>query len=68
MAARIRRGIQQQAERRIRRIWHFVNLPAASDVRRLREQVDLLHRELRAVKSGRVRATSQAESARRRYA
>jgi len=47
LALRLRRRAQREAEKRTRRALHLVNLPAATDVRRLQEQVAALRRELR---------------------
>ena len=47
---RVRRGVQRTVERQTRRGLHMANLPAASDVRRLSEQVAALHRDVRALK------------------
>ena len=44
---RLARRAQQEVERRTRRLLHMVNLPTATDVRRLSEQVASLQRELR---------------------
>ena len=44
---RISRRMQQEIERRSRRVLHMANLPTATDVRRLSEQVSALQRELR---------------------
>ena len=44
---RISRRAQQVVERRTRRVLHMANLPTATDVRRLSEQVSALQRELR---------------------
>jgi len=44
---RISRRVQQEIERRTRRVLHLANLPTATDVRRLSEQVSALQRELR---------------------
>jgi hypothetical protein len=44
---RIGRRAQQVVERRTRRVLHMANLPTATDVRRLSEQVSALQRELR---------------------
>ena len=44
---RIGRRAQQEIERRTRRVLHMANLPTATDVRRLSEQVSALQRELR---------------------
>jgi CRISPR/Cas system Type II protein with McrA/HNH and RuvC-like nuclease domain len=44
---RLSRRMQREIERRSRRVLHLMNLPAATDVRRLSEQVAALQRELR---------------------
>jgi polyhydroxyalkanoate synthesis regulator phasin len=44
---RLARRAQQEVERRTRRLLHMANLPTATDVRRLSEQVASLQRELR---------------------
>ena len=44
---RISRRMQQEIERRTRHVLHLANLPTATDVRRLSEQVSALQRELR---------------------
>ena len=44
---RIARRAQREVERRTRRALHMANLPTATDVRRLSEQVAALQRELR---------------------
>ena len=44
---RLARRAQQEVERRSRRVLHMINLPTATDVRRLSEQVASLQRELR---------------------
>jgi hypothetical protein len=47
LAARARAFGRREIERRTRWMWHLVNLPAGSDVTRLRRQVAELDRELR---------------------
>lgn len=47
VTARLRAEARRQAERATRRAWHFWNLPAGSDVKRLSEQVASLERRLR---------------------
>jgi polyhydroxyalkanoate synthesis regulator phasin len=47
VALRVRRRAQREVERRTRRALHLVNLPAATDVRRLNRQVTELRREVR---------------------
>ena len=44
---RIARRAQREVERRTRRVLHMANLPTATDVRRLSEQVAALQRQLR---------------------
>ena len=44
---RTRSWVGRATERRTRRVWHLVNLPAGSDVQRLRRQVGDLDREVR---------------------
>jgi polyhydroxyalkanoate synthesis regulator phasin len=47
LTVRAERRLRRELERRTRRALHFANLPTASDVRRLSEQVAELRRELR---------------------
>jgi polyhydroxyalkanoate synthesis regulator phasin len=47
IAWRLRGRVQREAEKRTRRVLHLVNLPTATDVRRLSEQVAALRREVR---------------------
>lgn len=51
LVQRTRRGVTGQVERRTRQVWHLVNLPAGSDVRRLRGQIGDLDHEVRALRS-----------------
>jgi hypothetical protein len=44
---RLGRRVQREVERRSRHVLHLANLPTATDVRRLSEQVSALQRELR---------------------
>ena len=44
---KLARRAQREVERRTRRVLHAVNLPTATDVRRLSEQVASLQRQLR---------------------
>jgi hypothetical protein len=46
---RTRRGLQRTVERQMRHALHLANLPAATDVKRLSEQVAALHHEVRAL-------------------
>jgi hypothetical protein len=61
LAARTRAGLQRALDSRTSRVWHLLNLPAASDVTRLRRQVAALDHELR-------RLTLELEHARRQAA
>lgn len=47
LAWRLRGRAQRELERRTRSALHLVNLPAATDVQRLSEQVAALRREVR---------------------
>ena len=47
LAWRLRGRAQREVEKQSRRALHLVNLPAATDVRRLSEQVAALRREVR---------------------
>jgi hypothetical protein len=47
LGLRLRRRAQREVEKRTRRALHLVNLPTATDVRRLSEQVAALRREVR---------------------
>jgi hypothetical protein len=42
-------NLRRRAERQTRRLWHAANLPAGSDIARLRDQVVGLDRQLREV-------------------
>src|SRR5215212_10122094 len=57
LTTRARAGVQHELERQTRRLWHAANLPAGSDVARLRRQLAALDRELRGLR----RALEQAE-------
>jgi hypothetical protein len=50
---RLARRAQREVERRTRRLLHAVNLPTATDVRRLSEQVAAVQRELRELENRR---------------
>jgi len=50
---RLARRAQQEVERRTRRLLHMANLPTATDVRRLSEQVASLQREVRELENRR---------------
>lgn len=47
VVSRARAGVRRRIEDTSARLWHLVNLPAGSDVRRLRRQVGELDREIR---------------------
>jgi CRISPR/Cas system Type II protein with McrA/HNH and RuvC-like nuclease domain len=47
LGLRLQRRVQRGVERRSRRLLHLANLPTATDVRRLSEQVSALRREVR---------------------
>lgn len=75
LATRARARVQRELEARSRRLWHALNLPAGSDVNRLRRQVADLDRELRQVNAaleraletqGRPEEESDADAARSR--
>jgi hypothetical protein len=51
LVQKVKRGVKGQVERRTRQVWHLVNLPAGTDVRRLRGQVGDLDHEVRALRS-----------------
>ena len=50
-AVGVQRGVRRWAEQRSRRLWHLANLPAGSDVTRLREQVAALDLQVRRLTS-----------------
>src|SRR3954469_4435497 len=52
LAWRLRGRAQREVEKRTRRALHLVNLPTATDVRRLSEQVAALRREVRDLEPG----------------
>ena len=49
VTVRVTRSADRMVKAQFARTWHLVNLPAASDVRRLREMVADLDRELQRV-------------------
>src|SRR4051812_3037615 len=49
LALRAQARVRRDAERRSRRVWHLLNLPAGSDVTHLKRQIAHLDRELRRV-------------------
>src|SRR3954468_8218211 len=55
LAIRLQRRAQREVEKRTRRALHLVNLPTATDVRRLSEQVAALQRQLRDLEDQRPR-------------
>jgi polyhydroxyalkanoate synthesis regulator phasin len=52
---KLARRAQREVEKRTRRVLHAVNLPTATDVRRLSEQVASLQRQLRDLEDQRRR-------------
>jgi hypothetical protein len=58
---RTRRVLQRAIETQTRRALHLANMPAATDVKRLSEQVAALHRELRALKRELGRDSQRSE-------
>jgi hypothetical protein len=61
LAARAQARARRDLERSSRRVWHLINLPAGSDVTRLRRQVADLDRELRRVNAALERAVEARE-------
>lgn len=64
LVQKVKRGVKGEVERRTRQAWHLVNLPAGSDVRRLRGQIGDLDHEVRQLRSSlerekRARARSE---------
>jgi hypothetical protein len=49
LTLRLQRRLQREVERRTRRVLHLANLPAATDVRRLSQQLAQLQRQVRAL-------------------
>ena len=47
LVQRTRNGVYRRLEQDSRRLWHLLNLPAGTDVRRLRRQVAAVDREVR---------------------
>jgi hypothetical protein len=47
VVTRVDAAVRHELEARSRRVWHGLNLPAGSDITRLRRQVATLDRELR---------------------
>jgi hypothetical protein len=62
LAARAQARLRRDVERRSRGVWHLLNLPAASDVTRLRRQVAALDHELRRVSAALERTLAEAQS------
>ncbi len=60
VGVKLEAGVRHRLERQTRRLWHAANLPAGSDVTRLREQVAALDRQLRQL-------TTAVESARKEH-
>ena len=47
---KVKSGVSGVVERRTRGVWHLVNLPAGTDVRRLRNQIGDLDHEVRSLR------------------
>jgi hypothetical protein len=47
---KVKAGVSGAVERRTRGVWHLVNLPASTDVRKLRNQIGDLDHEVRALR------------------
>jgi hypothetical protein len=69
---KVQSGVSGVVERRTRRVWHLVNLPAGSDLRKLRNQVGDLDHEVRllrgAVESEARRRSREARRAKQEEA
>ncbi len=50
LTARDQSAVHRRVERQTRQLWHAVNLPSATDVRRVYEQLSVLDRRLQGVK------------------
>jgi hypothetical protein len=61
LAARAQAGVRRRVEERTRGLWHLVNLPAGTDVARLRREVAALDRELRRMATTLERATPERQ-------
>jgi hypothetical protein len=61
VAARVRARLRRDLERQSRRVWHLINLPAGSDLTRLRRQVAELDREVRQVNTALERALARQD-------
>jgi hypothetical protein len=59
LATRAQAAARHSLEKRSRRVWHLVNLPAGSDVTRLRRQVALLDGEVRRLSEALERALEE---------
>lgn len=51
LVQKVKRGVKGQVELRTSQAWHLFNLPAGSDVRRLRGQIGDLDHEVRQLRS-----------------
>ena len=60
LAFRGRRHVQREIERQSRRVLHFVNIPTATDVKRVSEQVASLQRQTRTLQHRLEQAQAQA--------
>lgn len=57
----VNKAVRSEAEKLQARVWHAMNLPAGTDVQRLRQQVGSLDRELRLLSLELQRARREAK-------
>jgi hypothetical protein len=63
LVQRSRRTVGRTVEARTQQAWHLLNLPAGTDVRRLRRQLGDLDREVRLLREDVQRSAAPAEAA-----
>jgi hypothetical protein len=66
LGLRVQRRLQREAERRTRRALHTVNVPAASDVKRVSDQVAALQRQVRSLQHELERSREEPKAPARR--
>ena len=66
LGVRAQRRLQREVERRTRSVLHAVNVPTATDVRRVSEQVAELQRQLRELERVEPRAAPRGTASRAR--
>ncbi len=59
--ASVNKGVRTELDKLAARAWHAVNLPAGTDVERLKQQIGSLDRELRLVSLELQRARKEAD-------